>query len=453
MKQSDAKRHEESAGNEILQDVISKPSSGTSKTVLFGLLVVAFIFFGGGVWAALAPLAEAIPAAAVLSVKGERKKVQHFEGGIVVSLHVSEGEMVEEGQLLLRLDPLQANATLSRLKVQRNVLLTREARLESELRGDNAITFSGFLLQGAASSSEILDIIESEQKHFKARRETYRGQVNILKQRIEQLQNEIDGHKIQRQARLDQYEIFKEESLGLKGLYQKGYYPKSKILAMERAIIDLRGAAGNDAARIARSKNAQGEAENQIIAVEQRFREDVVGSLKDTKSELSDLKERIIVADDVLVRGEIRAPRSGIIQALQVHTIGGVVMPGVVLMEIAPQDDDLVVSAKISPEYIDSVAIGQKAEVRLTALNVRTTPIIYGYVTSISGDALTNPNTGERFFRGRIEISKDERLKLKDEKLSAGMPAEVLIKTGNRTMLTYLAKPLTDALARGLNED
>ena len=216
---------------------------------------------------------------------------------------------------------------------------------------------------------------------------------------------------------------------------------------------DLRGAAGNDRALIARAESAQGDAKNQVTMVKQLYREDVVRELRDVQLQISDLNERLLVAKDILQRIEIRAPRSGIVQGIQVHTIGGVIKPGASLMEIAPQDDDLVVNAQVMPTDIDSIAIGQRAEVRLTALNSRTTPAIFGTVVSVSGDRLIDSIANKPFFLSRIEIPLEERVKLGDVKLTAGMPADVLIQTGERTALDYLVKPLSDAFSRGLNEE
>jgi HlyD family secretion protein/epimerase transport system membrane fusion protein len=286
-----------------------------------------------------------------------------------------------------------------------------------------------------------------------ARRETIDGTIIILNQRIEQLNNEIKGLGIQRTARIEQLNLFESELIGLRELYEQGYYPKTKILAVERAIAQLQGAVGNDLALIARAKSAKGEARNQIVSVKQRFREDVVKQLRDVQVEIADLNERLLVAEDVLQRIEIRAPRSGIIQGIKFHTVGGVVRPGDIIMEIAPQDDDLVVNARVLPTDIDNVTIGQRAEVRLTALNTRTTPAIYGYVVSVSGDSMSDDRSSGPYFLTRIEIPTDEKQKLGEIKLTAGMPADVLIQTGERTALTYLLKPMSDAFARGLNEE
>ena len=347
--------------------------SSSKGVIIFGVLVVFGIFIGLGIWSATAPLAKAVAAFATLSVKGERKQIQHFEGGIVNTLHVSEGQTVKSGDLLVSLDPLQASANVARHDKQLVQALAREARLESELKGERNITLMGQLLDRLSADPTVVGIVEAEERHLIARRETLDGTIAILNQRIDQLENEIKGLVIQRSSRLEQLRIFSDELIGLRALHEKGYYPKSKILAVERAISELRGAAGNDLALVARAKSSRGEAENQIVSVKQRFREDSVKQLRDVQIEIADLNERLLVAEDVLHRIEIRAPRSGIVQGVRFHTVGGVVKPGDILMEIAPQDEDLEVRAQVMPTDIDSVEVGQRAEIRLTALNARTT--------------------------------------------------------------------------------
>jgi HlyD family type I secretion membrane fusion protein len=433
--------------------VTPRPSSSISGVVFFGVIVVLSIFVGLGAWAAIAPLARAVAAPAILSVKGERKQIQHLEGGIVESLHVEEGQKVENDQLLVRLSPLQAGATVSRFRNQMDQAVARNARLNAELRGDDAVTFSGELLDQAMNTPAVLDIIEAEQRQFRARRESFNGNIDILKQRIEQFHEQISGFKIQRKSRLEQITLFSEELVGLRELYEKGYYPRSQVLAIERALAQLKGNVGSDDAEIARARSGIGEAESQIINSEQRFREQITAELRDTQAEISDLRERVIVANDILHRIEIRAPLSGIVQNLLVHTVGGVVRPGEALMEITPQGEELMVDARVSPTDIDSIAIGQKAEVLFSALNLRSTPIILGTVLTISGDIIADKATGQAYFLARVEVPKEEREKLGDVKLSAGMPAEVLIQAGERTALEYFMKPIMDQFSRGLNEE
>lgn len=432
---------------------MQRPSSSISGVIVFGMIVVIAIFGGIGVWSAVAPLARAVLAPAVLSVKGELKVVQHLEGGIVAEVYVEEGEHVTKDQLLVRLNPIQAGATVSRYRYQLDQALIRAARLEAELRGDDSITVSGEIQQRVSAVPAITEMVADEQDQLDARRESFNGNITILEQRIEQYNAQISGLNIQRQSRLDQIAIFEDEIVGLRDLYKKGFYPRSQVLAMERALVQLKGAVGSDDADIARAQSGAGESKSQIINMKQRFREQVVAELHEVQAEIADLKERVVVADDIYQRIEIRAPQSGIIQNLQIHTIGGVVNPGQALMEIAPQDQSLVIDARVSPTDVDSVSIGQNAEVRLSALNLRNTPTIFGVVRTISGDALTIRETGEQYFRARVEIPDGELQKLGAVKLSAGMPAEVLIQAGERTALEYLVKPIMDAYARGLNEE
>jgi HlyD family type I secretion membrane fusion protein len=431
----------------------ARPSSALSGVFGFGLAVVLIAFVGLGGWAAVAPLASAIPAPAVLSVKGERKQIQHLEGGIVEKILVEEGEHVEKDQLLVLLDPIQAGATTSRIRLQIDQQLAITARLKAELADAPEVEFPDELLS-RADDPQVMQIIATEKDQFEARRESFNGQISILEQRITQLQDQIRGLQVQRQSRLDQLKIFADEVVGLRELYEKGYTPRTQVLAVERAMESLKGARGSDDAEIAQVRNSIGESETQIISLKQRFREDAVSQLRENQANIADLRARMIVAQDILRRVEIRAPQSGIAQNVKTHTVGGVVRAGEVLMEIAPQNEELLVEAKVSPSDIDGVTIGQEAEVRFSALNLRETPIIIGTVRSVSGDRLIDETNRQPYFLARVEVSPEERAKLGDgARLSAGMPAEVLINTGERTALQYLLKPLTDALARGLTEE
>ena len=430
---------------------INRPSSKISSVFLFGLIVVLLAFAGIGGWAATAPMASAVPAAAILAVKGERKQVQHYEGGIVDKVLVEEGETVREGQLLVLLNDIQVSATASRLRNQIDLHVAQKARLIAERDSLSSIVFPEELASRVNEAS-VKEIMESERQQFAARRESLNGQINILKQRISQLEDQIEGHRIQRKSRFDQLKIFDLELVGLRELYRKGHYPRNEILARERAMARLKGEAGSDDAQIARAQNGVGEAKSQIISLRQRFREDVVARYQDIQAAASDLRQRLAVAEDVLARIEVKAPQSGIVQNLKVHTSGGVVRAGQLLMEIAPQDKELIVEAQVSPNDIDNIQVGQEAEVRLVALNMLLTPSVMAKVISVSGDRLVDAVTGVGYFLIRAEISETETEKVGDVTLSAGMPADVLIKTGERTALAYLLKPLTDSLARGMNE-
>ena len=436
------------------EGIQSRPSSSAKKSILFGLAVIIIIFIGLGGWASIAPLAKAVSAPAVLVVRGERKKIQHLEGGIIKRIYVEEGQTVRKGELLARLEPLQARAMFVRYDNQLDQAYAFEARLKSELLDSETVIIDGPLLDRlAARKSFTAEAIENEEKQLRARRETYLNHIAILKQRIEQLKTEINGLEVQKTSRKEQHKIYSQELIGLRQLYDKGFFPKSKILAMERAIVQLEGAAGADSASIARSRSAMGEAERQIINVRQEFREKVVHQLRDVRVTIADLREQAAVASDILQRIEIRSPRSGIVQDLRIHTVGGVIGTGDTLMEIVPLNEQVVVDVQVAPVDIDSVALDQKAEVRFSGLNIRSTPSTFGNVVSISGDSLVDPNTRNAYFLVRVKLPADELKKLENVRLSAGMPAEVLIQTGERTALQYLLQPIADSFRRGLNEE
>jgi len=245
---------------------------------------------------------------------------------------------------------------------------------------------------------------------------------------------------------------FIQEELGaLQILLKKGLTNKSRVLELQRAGAQLSGDIGDIVAQIGRSEQQISEAEMQIIQTRQQFREEVVAQLRETESKSADLRQQLLVATDIIGRQEIRAPQSGTIQTLAVTTIGGVISPGEVLMEIAPEDGNFLVEAQVSPLDIDNVSVGQEAEVRFSALDLRTTPVVMGKVISRSGDRIEMPNRSP-FFRVQVETPPEEMKKLDSRKLQAGMPAEVLIQTGERTLMNYLVKPLTDQLSRGMNE-
>lgn len=429
-----------------------KAPANPRRPILIGLVVIAAAFGGFGVWAALAPLDSAAVAPGVVSVESNRKSVQHLEGGIVEEILVREGQFVRQGDILIRLDDTQARAMVKTLQARLDAARALGARLLAERDGLVSIRFPADLVT-RLDDPTVKEIAEGQRRQFEERRRSLEGQVSILKQRTKQAEQEIAGLRAQEVSKRRQHEIFTEELVGLRELYEKGYYPRTRVLAIEREVAGLEGDRGANLAAIARAQQAIGEVELRIIQMRQGIREDVVNQLHEVRNEINDVKERLVVGRDVLRRIDIRAPQTGTAQALKVHTKGGVAAPGAELMQIIPLDDRLVIEAQVSPVDIDSVAEGQKAEIRLTAFKMRTTPIIEGKVVSISADRLTDERTNAAYYLARIEVPDDQLAVLGERKLQAGMPAQVLIKTGSRTVLDYLLKPLDDALARGLKEE
>jgi len=427
------------------------PPTNPRPVALLGLLVIAVMFGGLGTWAATAPLDSAVIAPGTIIVEGNRKTIQHLEGGIVDEILVDEGDIVQAGDVLLRLNSTKASANASLYRKTLHETLALEARLLAEQAGADSISFPDELI-AAVGDPEVQDLIDNQTEQFIERRRSLDGRIAILKQRISQYQQEIVGLKAQHASLLRQLEIYNDELVGLRDLFEKGNYPRTRILAMEREVAALEGTVGSTIADIARAEKGIGETKLQIIQNRQEFREDVVGRLRETRNEMGQVREKLVVAEDTLARIDIRSPLAGSVQSIEVHTEGGVVRPGDTLMEVVPLDDRLVIEGQISPTDIDAVHVGLKAEVRLSALSMRSTPIILGTVTSVSSDRLVDERENKAYFRIQVEVPDEELEKLGDQTLTAGMPAEVVIKVGERTMLDYIIKPMTDYLAKAFTE-
>ncbi|MDY8108848.1 HlyD family type I secretion periplasmic adaptor subunit [Fulvimarina sp. 2208YS6-2-32] len=431
------------------ETVTSAPVSATGAIVL-GLGIVLTTFFGAGVWAATAPLASSINAPGTVVFAGKRRSIQHLEGGIVESLHVLEGQKVDAGDILISLDGTQAEATAARLRNQLDTQTALQARLLAEQYNEDTVTFPADLLE-RSDDPKVEKILEGQRQEFDERRKTLVGTVDLLNQKIDQLKRTIEGMEAQKASKSEQAALTQDELEGLASLLAKGLTNKSRVIELQRNVAQLNGDVGDITSQIGRAQQQISEAEMQVIQTRQQFREEVVGQLREAESKGSDLQQQLFVAEDVLGRLDIRAPQSGTVQNLAVTTIGGVITPGEVLMEIAPEEGDFLVEAQVSPLDIDSVTIGQTAEVRFSALDLRTTPVIIGTVTSRSGDRIEQSNRPP-YFRVQVETPPEEMRKLSGRELQAGMPAEVLIQTSERTLLNYLTKPLTDQLVRGMNE-
>ncbi len=432
---------------------------GNPRPVIWlGVLIVALGFGGFGVWAATAPLDSAVGAEGTIMVESNRQIVDHKEGGIVRAIKVEEGDRVAEGQPLIALDDTEAAAESAILRKQLDAALAREARLLAERDGEESIAFPDALTPDAftgrsANAVHLSQTLSGQRMQFLERRRSLEGQVAIQEERIRQLHDEIRGYEAQISSRERQIAILEDELEGLRVLHDGGHAPRTRILAMEREQAQLEGDIGADRAAIARTENGIGEAEMQITQLRQQKQEEVVAELQEVQDRLADLKEEYAVASDVLERREVRAPLSGVVQNLQVHTEGGVVQPGSEIMQVIPEDDRLVIEAQIAPEEIDRVLSGQPADVRMTALNPRTTPVLEGEVVNVSADRLEDPNDGTAYYEALVEVPEEEIARLGGDSLRAGMPAEVLIKAGERTLADYLLKPLSDAMSRGFIED
>jgi HlyD family type I secretion membrane fusion protein len=428
------------------------PESSARFWIVFGLFWIVMIFVGFGGWAATAPISSAVIAQGTFTVDSKRKSIQHLEGGIVETLLVRDGDEVEAGDGLIKLDPTRPRAMLAILSSSLRKELAAEARLIAERDGSATINYPQALMDHA-HLPEVRAQIESQNAIFKARRGSVRGEVEILEQRIAQLGDEAKGLNAQLEAKRQQTGFITEELKGLKKLMAQGQTTKPRILALERSAAALTGEEGELLSSIARAKKTVGETRLEIIQRENDFQKAVTEELEAVQSRLRDLMEREVAARDVLTRILITAPVSGTIVNMAFHTVGAVIQGGEVIMEIVPGNDTLIAEVAIRPQDIDNVTFNQPASIRLLAFKQRTTPLLEGNVIYVSADSLENQTTRQQFYIAKIEVPKEELKKLGNMKLQPGMQVEVLIRTGDRTAFEYMVQPIVDSVNRAWREE
>ncbi|MGQ4272540.1 HlyD family type I secretion periplasmic adaptor subunit [Terrihabitans sp. B22-R8] len=439
---------------------LAEPEQGDAPTaptsirgpVVVGSAIVFVAFFGFGLWAAIAPLAGAVAASATLAVEGQRRAVQHLEGGIVRQIAVHEGDLVNQGDVLIRLDRIAPTAQVQRLRTQLDMQTALQSRLLAERSGALMLTFPPELLQRAANDADVAAILQGQRQQFDERRATLQGQIAILHQRIKQLQSQVRGHEQQQVANSSQVRLLQDELGALLPLLERGLVSKPRVFVLQREVARLEGIMATTGTSIAVAQQSIGEAELQITHTRQQRLDEVTVMLREAEAQIADLGQQYHVAQDIMKRLDITAPQTGVVQNVRVTTEGGVISPGETLMEIAPSSDKLLIQARVSPNDVSHVSVGQEAEVRFIGLDLRRTPEIIGTVITLSGDRLVDQATGTPYFLAQVQTGPAEMEKLAGQRIHAGMPAEVFIQTGKRTLLQYLTKPLTDAVARGLNE-
>ena len=416
-----------------------------------GMIVVLITFVIFGTWSVVAPLGSAALAPGVVSVKSHRKTIQHLEGGIVRELFVKEGQLVAEGDLLLTLDDTQSGGDLEVVRGQDINVHAIEARLKAERDGLSEVVYP--VEWDDLSDSRIDEGTQGQNQIFYTRKNTQEGEKNVLKKRLGQLQAQIEGLIIVKLSKEELVKSYQSEIVELQELVADGYADKRQLREFERNYSSYTGDIGDLDAQIAATQIKKGETELQILLLEKEFQEDVASSLGEVQAKLFELREKINVLGDRARRVDILAPVAGKVMALNIHTRGGVIMPGADIMEIVPEKESLIIEAEVSPIDIDRVQVGMNAEVRFSSFRRATTPSLEGTVISLSGDRLVNENTGEAFFLARIELTDESVEKLGVLELLPGMPAEVLITTSERTLLEYMSQPFTNMFARSFIED
>ena len=429
------------------------PRQAIRRLELAGYALILLLFGGAWVWATTTHIAGAVIAPGTIVVQSNVKKVQHPSGGVVADILVRDGDAVKAGQVLIRLDATIARATVGAVRVQLDELKARLARLVAERDGAAAITFPQALM-ARQSEDQLGATLAGERKLFESRQTARSGQRSQLRQRISQAREEIRGLEAQQAGKEQELALIETELVGVNDLYSKNLVAISRLTELQRDKARLSGERGQYIAEIARAKGKISETELQIIQLDKDFQTEVLKDLRDAQGKIAELTERLAVAQDQLKRIDIRAPQDGVVNQLSVHTVGGVIANGEVLMEIVPRNDDLIIEAKVEPRDIDQVSVGADAVVRVLAGEHRANPDLTGKVTLVSAD-LTKERSAmvERaFYVAFISLSKEEVARLDGLKLVPGMPAEAFIQTYPRTPLQYLIKPLTDQMARAFRE-
>ena len=420
------------------------------RHLLAGAAAVALLVLGAGGWAATTELAGAVMAPGFVVVDSNVKKVQHVTGGVVRDLLVKNGDRVKAGQIVVRLDETQARANLAILTKRLDELLARQARGEAERDGTAQIEFPAELML-RNSDVEVGRLMAGESRLFEIRRAAREGERSQLRERSEQLNQEIKGLHAQEAAKLSEIEWIRKELEGVMTLWHKNLVQFTKVVSLQRDVARAEGDRAQLVASMAQAKNRIAEIELQVIQIEQDLRAEVGKDLAAIRAELTETMEKKIAAEDVLAHIDIRAPQDGIVHELEVHTVGGVIIAGEAIMKIVPAGDALDVEARIAPQMIDQIRVGQSAVLRFSAFDQRTTPEIDGKVIRISPDIVKDTKTNAEFYSVRIGIP-EERVQALSLKLVPGMPVESFIVTEDRTVLSYLMKPLKDQLTKAFRE-
>lgn len=422
------------------------------RRIGYFLVIVMFGFFGG--WSILAPLGSAALAPGSVTVEGYRKTVQHLEGGIVKAILVRDGDTITKGQTLLELEDTSSRAQLETLRGQLFSALAREARLVAERENKPAIGYPA-LLTGAQTDERAREAMRVQDQAFAVRKRSREGEIGILKEQSHQLATKIEGIRAQKASRNSLTGSYSKDLADFRAMLEQGYVEKQTVTELERRLAQAQGDEGDFTASIATAQTQISEISLKILQIEKEFQREVVDELSKVQAELSELREKTQWLTDTVERTVIKAPESGMVLGLAVHTIGAVIPPGGHILDIVPQQEKLLIEAQVSPNDIDRVHIGQTSSIRFSAFKSAQTPKVEGRLIALSADRLTDEKNQLSYYLARVEVNPDgiEDLRKHGLILLPGMPAEVLINTGDRTFFEYLIQPISNIFARSLIED
>ena len=427
------------------------PTSTWKSAILgYGSIAVFLGFFG--YWAATAPLAGAAIAPGVVAASGQNLKIEHLEGGTIVSVEVKEGDRVKADQQLLTLDPTVPKAQLDRLLKSDVSLRADAARLTVERDGGESLEFTPDL-QKLASDSGLADVLAEQKNEFAARLQRHKNELAILGERLGALEESVSGLEARRTAADEQLKIVKEETSRKLKLLDKGLTDRNQYTQLLRSQADLLGQVATAESQLAGVKNQINEAKGQIVRANSQRVEDSLKELSDVRSKTADIAEQIKAARSVLKRTIVKAPADGIIVSLNVKSPGLTIRPGDTVLELLPTTSNLVIDARVDPRDIDVVQIGQQVRLRFVALNSTTTPEVSGDISYISADRIVDPSTRQPYYTARVRITQNLPPEIKLEQIYPGMPVETYISRGDRTFVEYLIKPIMDSLSRSFREE
>ncbi len=423
------------------------------RHTIIGVILATAAFGGFGAWAFTAPLAAAIVAQGSFVATGQNKIIQHLEGGIIKEILVSEGDHVDSGSPIIRLDESSAQANERQLILRLARLEAINARLLAEYNGTETVDFPPYLVD-QRSDPEIAAILDSQLLSFESSRRKLESDLQLLRSNMESLEFRAEGYETQRLAMVRQSDLLKEELVGKLELLQDGFIRKTETNAIRRAIADADGQIGRLASEVSETNAQIKKHREQLLQTEASYRQAAVDELQSIDAELDGVREQSRNAQNVLKRITINAPVSGTVVRMHYHTPGGVIESGKSIAEILPTDVPLIIETQIPRTDIDSVRVGQAATIRLTALNRRTTPVLNGKVFYVSADSLhdANPMQQREVYIARVSLSANEIQRVPGFSPTPGMPAEIMIETAKRTFFEYLTKPIVDSMQRAFRE-
>ncbi|XOB61307.1 HlyD family type I secretion periplasmic adaptor subunit [Campylobacterota bacterium DY0563] len=423
------------------------PSDDASKIITFGLSVIFVVFGILGGWMYFAPLAASSVATGVVSADLNKKVIQHLEGGIVKDILVKDGDEVKKGDLLIQLDDIQYKSELNILKSKYQDSLGVYARTKALEEGKEEVNFPKELTNK--------NIITNQKSIFETYKKSQKEQKDISKNRIIQLQKQIDGSLSELKSKKQRFESISDEIEEWEELLRQKLIDKLKVRELKREKNSLEGDVAKLNSEIARLREQIEEVKIQQLVSEKDFRNKNLDSLVKSKSDLEDLKSKIHAIEDKLTRTNIFSPINGVVVGLKIHTLGAIIAPGKDILEIVPENSKLIVVAQVKTIDIDKVKVGLHADIRFSAFNLKTAHVIDGKVIHVSADSFINEETGNPYYEAKIEVTKQGVKDLQNYgfTLVSGMPAEVMINIGERTAFSYLLKPITDMFSRGFNEE